>query len=104
MMDLGTGGAFALFFVVAVGAVIGAMAPIFYAARSGDRFTFVVCVVALAVCVGLLFESRTGMDRIVVAIIYLSSAIVAVVVYAASRISAAIGDANGGRNIPGDST
>lgn len=99
-MDLGTGGSFALIVAAAVALVLGAFAPTFYAARSGDRFTFVVSVVALAICVGLLFESRTVMDRIVVAIVYLASAVMAVVVFAAARIEAALKEGRADRGRP----
>lgn len=98
--SLNTGGSVVLFLVVAVLVVLAAMAPIVYAARSGDVFTFLICIVALVVCIGLFIQSRTVMDQVLAAIVYFTSAFIAVIVFAAARIEAAIkgGSAGGERH------
>lgn len=96
--SLNTGGSVVLVLAVAILGVLAAFAPIVYAARSGDVFTFLICIVALVVCAGLVIQSRTVIDQVLAAIVYFTSALVAVVVFAAARIEAAIKGAAIARN------
>jgi hypothetical protein len=67
--------------------LLTALAPFIYAARSGDFFTVVVSMVALVVCFVLLAYSRTVIDMVLAAIIYLTSAFISVVMYSTNHIA-----------------
>ncbi|MGY3452487.1 hypothetical protein [Bradyrhizobium sp. USDA 4353] len=85
--SLAVGVSVALVLVIAVCAVLAAVAPFVFAARSGDIFTIVVSVVALVLCFALLINSRTVIDQVLAGIIYFTSAIVSVVMYSTNRIA-----------------
>ncbi|GLH75597.1 hypothetical protein SSBR45G_05050 [Bradyrhizobium sp. SSBR45G] len=85
--SLAVGASVALVLVIAVCAVLTAVAPFVFAARSGDIFTIVVSVVALVLCFTLLINSRTVVDQVLAGIIYLTSALVSVVMYSTKVIS-----------------
>ncbi|WP_439359957.1 hypothetical protein [Bradyrhizobium sp. DASA03007] len=78
--------------VIAFGvcALLTAIAPFIYAARSGDAFTIIVSIVALIVCFAMLVSSRTVVDMVLAAIVYFTSALISVVMYSTSRIVAAV--------------
>lgn len=75
--------------VLAVGLCffLAAIAPLIYAARSGDPFTVVVSIVALVVCFTVLVGSRTVIDIVLAAIVYFTSAFIAVIMYSTNRIA-----------------
>ncbi|QWG11035.1 hypothetical protein KMZ29_14735 [Bradyrhizobium sediminis] len=75
--------------VLAVGLcfLLTAIAPLIYAARSGDPFTVVVSIVALVVCFTVLVGSRTVIDMVLAAIVYFTSALIAVIMYSTNRIA-----------------
>jgi hypothetical protein len=75
---------------IAICFLLTAIAPLIYAARSGDFFTVVVSIVALVVCFTLLIYSRTVIDMVLAAIVYFSSALISVIMYSTSRIADAI--------------
>ncbi|MBR0903346.1 hypothetical protein [Bradyrhizobium liaoningense] len=70
--------------------LLTAIAPLIYAARSGDGFTVVVSIVSLVVCFAIMASSRTVIDMVLAAIVYFTSALISVVMYSASRVAAAI--------------
>lgn len=78
--------------VVAFGAcaLLTAIAPFIYAARSGDAFTVIVSIVALVVFFAMLLSSRTVIDMVLAAIVYFTSALISVVMYSTKRIVAAV--------------
>jgi len=67
--------------------LLTAIAPLIYAARSGDPFTIVVSVVALVICLIVAIGSRTVVDMVLAAIVYFTSAFVAVIMYSTNRIA-----------------
>ncbi|MGY3615939.1 hypothetical protein [Bradyrhizobium sp. USDA 10063] len=71
-----------------------AIAPLIYAARSGDFFTVIVSLVALVVCFAMLVYSRTVIDMVLAAIVYFTSAFISVIMYSTNRISEAISKAD----------
>jgi hypothetical protein len=75
--------------VLAVGLcfLLTAIAPLIYAARSGDPFTVLVTIVALVVCFTVLVGSRTVIDMVLAAIVYFTSALIAVIMYSTNRIT-----------------
>jgi hypothetical protein len=75
---------------IAACCLLTAIAPLIYAARSGDFFTVVVSIVALVVCFALLVYSRTVIDMVLAAIIYFTSAFISVIMYSTNRISSQI--------------
>ncbi|MET3966703.1 hypothetical protein [Bradyrhizobium sp. S3.9.1] len=70
--------------------LLTAIAPLIYAARSGDVFTVVVSIVSLVVCFAILASSRTVIDMVLAAIVYFTSALISVVMYSSSRVAAAL--------------
>lgn len=81
---------------VVIGIVVGllvifaALAPIIFAARSGDAFTTMVCIVLTLTTWGLVFLTRTVIDLTLAAVLYLASLTLSAVVFGASRIVDAI--------------
>lgn len=79
---------------IAICVLLAALAPLIYAARSGDLFTVIVSIVALVFCFLLLTFSRTVIDVVLAAIVYFTSAFISVIMYATSRISEVLGKTN----------
>jgi hypothetical protein len=71
---------------IAVCFLLAAIAPLIYAARSGDLFTIIVSIVALVVCFILISGSRTVIDMVLAAIVYFTSAFISVIMYSTNRI------------------
>lgn len=84
-----SGGAIAAILILVLG-FLAAIAPIIYAGRSGDAFTFLFAVASLILVFALLVSSRTVIDMVLASIVYFTSAIVSVVVFSTKRISEAI--------------
>jgi hypothetical protein len=99
--SLQTGGSAIAGLAIAICFSLTAIAPLVYAARSGDFFTVIVSLVALIVCFTLLIYSRTVIDMLLAAIVYLTSAIISVIMYSTSRISESVIKA-GGNVLPFD--
>jgi hypothetical protein len=84
--SIGQGASTILVLGVAVCFLLAAIAPLIYAARSGDLFTIVVSIVALVVCFILISGSRTVIDMVLAAIVYFTSAFISVIMYSTNRI------------------
>jgi hypothetical protein len=97
--SIATGGGAAIALALVLCAAVTALAPIVFAARSGDPFTIIISVVMLAVCFFMLAGSRTVIDMMLAAIVYFTSAFLSVVVYSTSRIEAALQGRMGGREV-----
>ena len=76
---------------IAVVVVLAAIAPIIFAARSGDVVTVLVSIVLVAATWLLVFQSRTVIDMTIAAVMYLASMTLSVLVFASTRIVDAIG-------------
>lgn len=96
--SIATGGGVAVVIALGVCAALTALAPLVFAARSGDGFTVIITLVMLVVCFFMLSGSRTVIDLMLAAIIYFTSAFIAVIVFASARIEAAIGGVDSNRN------
>ncbi|PYF03758.1 hypothetical protein BJ122_10514 [Rhodopseudomonas faecalis] len=90
MPSISNGGSVVAVLAIAICLLLTALAPLIFAARSGDLFTVVVSVVALVVCFALAFNSRSIMDIMLAAIIYFTSALISVVIYSTNHIADAI--------------
>ena len=82
----GQGASTILVLGIAVCFLLAAIAPLIYAARSGDLFTVIVSIVALVVCFILISGSRTVIDMVLAAIVYFTSAFISVIMYSTNRI------------------
>lgn len=92
--SIATGGGTALVLLLGVCGLLTALAPVVFAARSGDAFTVMISIVSLIACLAILGASRTVIDMVLAAIVYFTSAFIAVIVFAAARIEAAISGAS----------
>ncbi|MDD1534577.1 MULTISPECIES: hypothetical protein [unclassified Bradyrhizobium] len=95
--SIATGGGTVLVLLLGVCGLLTALAPVVFAARSGDAFTVMISIVSLIACLAILGASRTVIDMVLAAIVYFTSAFIAVIVFAATRIEAAIAGAGGDR-------
>jgi hypothetical protein len=59
-----------LYLAVGLSCLLAVLAPLIYALRSGDLFTVVVSIVALAACFTILTFSRTVIDMVLAEIVY----------------------------------
>jgi hypothetical protein len=82
--SVGSGASTVLVLGVALCFFLAAIAPLIYAARSGDLFTIIVSIVALIVCFILISGSRTVIDMVLAAIVYFTSAFISVIMYSTS--------------------
>jgi len=85
--SIGTSASTVAVLAVALCFLLTAMAPLIYAARSGDLFTVIVSIVALVVCFIMLIGSRTVIDMVLAAIVYFTSAFISVIMYSTNRIA-----------------
>lgn len=92
---IGGGASVAAVIAVAVIVLLAAVAPILFAARSGDVMTVLVSIVLVAATWILVFQSRTVIDMTIAAVIYLASMTLSVIVFASTRIADAIGRQKG---------
>lgn len=90
VQSLAVGGSAIGILVMAALVLLAAIAPVIYAARSGDGFTILFSVVTLLLVVALLVTSRTIIDMVLAAIVYFTSAIVAVIVFSTARIAGSL--------------
>lgn len=75
-----------IYLAIGLCCVLAVLAPLIYALRSGDFFTVVVSIVAMVACFTILTFSRTVIDMVLAAIVYFTSALISVVMFAAARI------------------
>lgn len=71
---------------VVILALMAAIAPIIYAARSRDLVTFLISLAMTTTALALLVTGRSVFDQITALMIYLANIILAAIVYAAYRI------------------
>jgi hypothetical protein len=88
--SVGSGASGLLVLGVGLCFLLAAIAPLIYAARSGDFFTVIVSIVALMVCFILITGSRTVIDLVLAAIVYFTSALISVIMYSTNRIAEAV--------------
>lgn len=95
--SIGTGASSLLVIGVTTCFLLAAIAPLIYAARSGDLFTIIVSIFALVVCFVLITGSRTVIALVLAAIVYFTSAFISVIMYLTNLIA----DELRGRRQPG---
>jgi hypothetical protein len=63
------------------------LAPLIFAARSGDLLTVVVSIVLTVVALGLLATARSVVHEVLAAVVYLANIVLTATVYGAHRIA-----------------
>ena len=87
---MATGGlALAIGLIVATIALCAVVAPVLYAARSGDLLTVLVSLVLTATAITLFSTAESAIHEILAVLVYLANTVLAATVYAAHRIARA---------------
>jgi hypothetical protein len=72
---------------ISVIVVCAAIAPILYAARSGDVLTVLVSIVLTTAAIAVFITSKSAIQEILAVLVYLANTVLSVTVYAAHRTS-----------------
>lgn len=88
IIPVATGG-----FALAVGSAIAAIvvcaiiAPILYAARSGNVLTVLISLVLTTAAIAIFFTAKSAIQEILAVLVYLANTVLSTIVYAAHRIA-----------------